>query len=175
MKVIVRCSMAIALVVPMALLSAGPAGAAGGTTCKTTVGSATITPGLGVTAKNQTINATSTIGACTGGGVTKGSSTAVNKTPNGNCSGLAKAGTKSTITETITWNTGKTSTLTGTTVTGPKVGQATIALKVTKGLFVGLKGSQIIAFAPAKGGGSCSDASPLKKLTIKQVTAFVIK
>ena len=175
MKVLVRCSMAIALVVPMAVFVAAPAGAAGGTSCKTLVGTATITPGLGVTAKNQTINATSKITACTGGGVTSGTSKAVNKTPNGNCVGLAKTGTKRSITQVITWNNQKTSTLVGSTITGPKVGQATITLKVTKGLFVGLKGSQVIAFAIAKGGGSCTDAAPLKKLTVKQVTAFVLK
>ena len=175
MKAFVRFALATALLVPVGIAAAGPAGAAGGTTCKTLTGSATVTPGLGTTAKNQTILATSAIGGCVGGGVTKGTSKATNTTKNGNCTGLAKAGTKSTITQVITWNTGATSTLSGTTVTGPKVGQATIAMKVTKGLFVGLKASQVIAFAPAKGGGSCTDASPLKKLTIKVVTPLVIK
>jgi len=167
--------MAAALLVPVGVLTAGPAGAAGGTSCKTVTGTATITPGLGTTPKNQTIASTSAISGCTGGGVTKGTGKAKNLTPNGTCSGLAKTGTKSAITETITWNTGKTSTLTGSTLTGPKAGEATITLKVTAGLFVGLHGSQIIAFAIAKGGGGCTNASPLKELTVKQVTAFVIK
>ena len=52
-------TMAIALLAPMAVLTAGPAGAAGGTTCKTLTGTATIKPGLGTTAKNQTIVSTS--------------------------------------------------------------------------------------------------------------------
>lgn len=173
MRRIGMLTMAIALLAPMAVLTAGPAGAAGGTTCKTLTGSATITPGLGATAKNQKIVSTSAIGGCTGGGVTKGTGKATNSTPNGNCAGLAKAGTKSAIAEVITWNTGKTSTLAGSTVTGPKVGQATITLKVTKGLFVGLHGSQIIAFKISK--GACTDKSPVTALKISVVTPFVIK
>ena len=173
MKSVFRLTMAIALLAPIAVLSAGPAGAAGGTTCKTLTGTATITPGLGATAKNQKILSTSAIGGCTGGGVTKGTGKATNTTPNGNCTGLAKSGTKSSISEVITWNTGKTSTLAGSTVTGPKTGQATITLKVTAGLFVGLHGSQIIAFKISKGG--CTDKSPVTALKISIVTPFVIK
>ena len=173
MKSVIRFTMAIALLAPIAVLSAGPAGAAGGTTCKTLTGTATVKPGLGATAKDQTIVATSAIGGCTGGGVTKGTGKATNLTKAGNCTGLAKNGTKSAITEVITWNTGKTSTLAGSTVTGPKTGQATITLKVTKGVFVGLHGSQIIAFKIAKGG--CTDASPVTALKISIVTPFVIK
>jgi len=173
MKSVFRLTMAIALLAPIAVLSAGPAGAAGGTTCKTLTGTATITPGLGATAKNQKILSTSSIGGCTGGGVTKGTGKATNTTPNGNCTGLAKSGTKSSIAEVITWNTGKTSTLAGSTVTGPKTGQATITLKVTKGLFIGLHGSQIIAFKISK--GACTDASPVTALKISIVTPLVIK
>jgi len=173
MRRIGMLTMAIVLLAPMAVLTAGPAGAAGGTTCKTLTGTATITPGLGATPKNQKILSTSSIGSCKGGGVTKGTGKATNTTPNGSCSGLAKAGTKSAISEVITWNTGKTSTLAGSTVTGPKVGQATITLKVTAGLFVGLHGSQIIAFKISKGG--CTDKSPVTALTISVVTPFVIK
>ena len=173
MKSVFRLTMAIALLAPIAVLSAGPAGAAGGTTCKTLTGTATITPGLGATAKNQKILSTSSIGGCTGGGVTKGTGKATNTTPNGNCTGLAKNGTKSSISEVITWNTGKTSTLAGSTVTGPKTGQATITLKVTKGLFIGLHGSQIIAFKITK--GACTDKSPVTALSISVVTPLVIK
>jgi hypothetical protein len=173
MKKIGMFTMAIALLAPIAVLTAGPAGAAAGTTCKTTTGTATVKPGLGATAKNQTIVAKAAIGGCTGGGVTKGSSVSTNLTKNGNCTGLAKTGTKSTITETITWNTGKTSTLAGTTVTGPKTGQATVTLKVTKGVFVGLHGSQVIAFKITK--GACTDKSPVTALSISAVKPFVIK
>jgi hypothetical protein len=164
------------LVFPMGVAAAGPAGAAAGTSCKTSTGTATITPGLGATAKTQTIVGTSAIGGCTGGGVTKGTSTGKNVIPNATCTSMLKVGTKSTITQTITWNTGKTSTLVGSSVTGPKFGQAMTTLKVTKGVFVGLHASQIIAFVIAKGGGSCTDASsPVKKLTVKAVTPLVIK
>jgi hypothetical protein len=175
MKRILGLTMVMALMIPVGVLAAGPAGAAGGTTCKTLTGTGTVTPGLGTTKKNQTIVAVSAIGGCTGGGVTGGTGKATNVTKNANCTGLAGIGVKSTITQVITWNTKATSTLTGTTVTGPKVAQATIKLTVTKGLFVGLHATQIISFTPAKGGGSCTDKAPLKKLTIKVVTPLVIK
>jgi hypothetical protein len=167
--------MAIGLMAPIGVLTAGPAAAAGGTSCKTQTGTATITPGLGTTKKDQVIKATTAIGGCVGGGVTKGTGTATVKVKQSNCAGLATTGQKMALAETIKWSNGKTSTLTGTSTTGPKVGQATIALKITKGLFVGKKATTVIQFAPAKGGGSCTDASPLKKLTIKGVKPFVIK
>jgi hypothetical protein len=164
-----------ALLFSIGVLGAGPAGAAGGTTCTTLTGTSTMTPGLGSTPKDQTIVATSTIGGCTGGGVTKGTVKGTNVFKKANCAGLIKAGVKSTINETITWNTGKTSTLTGSSVTGSKFGQAKLTLTVTKGLFVGSHGSQTIVIAIAKGGGSCTDKSPVKKLTAKAVTPLVIK
>ncbi len=167
---------ALALLVPAGIAaSASPAAAVGGTSCSKQVGTVTITPGLGTTKKAQTIVATTTISGCSGGGVTGGKGTATIKTAPSNCSGLAGTGMKSPINETIKWNNGKTSTLTGTSTTGPKVGQATIALKVTKGLFIGLKGSTVVSFKPAQPAPYCTDAKPLKKLTISGVKPFAIK
>ena len=176
MTTFTRLAMVTALLIPVGVVAAEPAGAAAGTSCKTLTGTATITPGLGATAKTQTIAGTSAIGGCAGGGVTKGTSKGKNVVPNATCTSMLKVGTKSTITQTITWNTGKTSTLVGSSVTGPKFGQAKTTLKITKGAFAGLHASQTIAFVIAKGGGSCTDASsPVRKLTVSAVTPLVIK
>ena len=175
LKKLYGLGLAVALMAPVGVLTANPAGAAGGTSCKTQTGTATIKPGLGTTKKDQTITAVTNISGCVGGGVKSGKGTAIVKVKKGDCAGLAKTGQHMAINETIKWNTGKTSTVVGTSTTGPKVGQATISAKVTKGLFVGKKLSTVVSFTPAKGGGSCTNASPLKKLTIKGVKPLVIK
>jgi hypothetical protein len=165
---------ALALMAPVGVLAASPASAAGGTSCSKQTGNATIKPGLGTTKKDQTITATTSISGCTGA-VKSGTGTATIKVKKGDCGGLAKTGTTMPISETIKWNKGPTSKFTGTSKTGPKVGQATITGKITSGQFNGLKVSTIIAFTPAPGGGSCTNASPLKKLTIKGVKPFAVK
>jgi hypothetical protein len=175
LKKLYGLGLAVALMAPVGVLTANPAAAAGGTKCTGQTGSATIKPGLGTTKKDQTITATTTITKCTGGGVKSGKGTSTVKVKKGDCAGLAKTGTKMTLTETIKWNTGATSKLSGTSTTGPKVGQATIKMKVTSGPFKNLTATTTVSFAPAPGGGSCTDASPLKKLTVKGVKPLVIK
>ena len=175
MKTLTRLTLAVALLVPVGAVAAGPAAAAGGTSCKTQIGAGTVTPGAGTTNKAQTLSVTTAIGGCVGGGVTKGTGKSVVKLKPVNCSVLAKTGIKSPLTETITWNTTKTSTLVGTATLGPKVGQATLALKVTKGVFVGMHASTVVSFAIAQKAPFCTDAHPLKKLSLKQVKPFVIK
>jgi hypothetical protein len=162
----------LALTAPVAVIAASPASAAGGTTCTKQSGAATIKPGLGTTKKDQTVTATTTLGGCSGS-VKSGKGTSTLKIKNSNCSGLGQTGTKMSLTESIKWNTGKTSKLTGTSTTGPKVGQATIKLKVTSGPFAGLHASTVIAFTP--NGGGCTDANPLTKLKITKVKNLVIK
>jgi hypothetical protein len=173
LKKLYGLGLAVALMAPVGVLTANPAAAAGGTKCTTQTGKATVTPGLGETPKDQTIKATTSIGKCTGGGVKSGKGTSTVKVKKGDCAGLAETGTKMTLTETIKWNTGKTSKLSGTSKTGPKVGQATINMKVTSGPFKGLKATTVVSFVPD--GGGCTDANPLKKLKIKGVKPFVIK
>jgi hypothetical protein len=147
--------------------------ASAGVTCKTLSGSATFTPGLSAAAKNQTIAVAGVVGGCTKDAVTTGTSKASIVTKNATCSLLTKTGVKGTITETITWNTGATSKLAGSVVTGPKAGQAKLTLTVTKGLFVGLHGSQVIALI--RTAPTCSNKAPLKKLIVKAVSPLVIK
>src|SRR5271154_2683067 len=87
--------MAVALMAPMAVLSAGPAGAAAaGTTCKTQKGLASIKPGITTKATNVTISVKETLSGCAGGGVTGGVETASILSKAATCSGLGKKGTK---------------------------------------------------------------------------------
>jgi hypothetical protein len=170
--------LAAAMVLPAAMI-ASPAGAAGGTTCKVASGSATFTPALpkpGATTKvKPTLKVTGKLSGCTGGGVTGGTIAATLKQAvAGNCSSLLAGATANIAgTETITWNTGKTSTvalkLTG--VTG-KVTQTVATGPVSKGLFVGSKQGGTLVYTPLAGG--CTTAA-LAKVTFKQQTAFTIK
>ena len=62
----------VALLLPMVALTAAPAGAAGGTTCKPPSGKLTFSPGVGSTLKAQTISINLPVKGCVGGGVTGG-------------------------------------------------------------------------------------------------------
>ena len=161
-----------ALAVPAGMIALSPAGAAGGTVCSAAGGSAVFTPPLPVLTSTVlvkgTLVATGTLGKCVGGGVT--SAHTVFKSPKGttgsNCKSLATFDPKSkgTVgTETITWNTGKTSTvaLTLKQVKG-KPTTTNITGKVTAGLFLGSSQTgQVIYKLPV---GACS-TKPLAKVT----------
>jgi hypothetical protein len=167
-------TMAIALMAPLAVLTAGPASAAGGTTCGGQAGTATIKPGLTNTAKTVTITAKTTLTKCTGT-VKSGTGVATIVMKAASCSGLAKTGSSSKLSEKITWNDKSSSTFSGASKTGPKVGQATITGSITLGAFKGLKVSTVIAFTP-KAGQGCTGAG-IQNLTIKSVAGkpFVVK
>src|SRR5579871_2189675 len=172
MRIFSRVLVTAALLVPAGVLIAQPpAFAAGGTSCKTQTGVANITPGLGTTAKPQTIASTTTISGCVGGGVTGGTSKSTVHLPASSCANLTGVST-SKLTETITWNTKKTSTVSATeTANKPAVQEATIAGTVTAGLFVGQKVSTVVKFTISK--GSCTDAHPLTQLKITGLKPFV--
>src|SRR5471030_2830506 len=72
--------LAVASLLPMVMMAA-PAGAAGGTVCATSAGSATFTPPLPILSSKVkvagTLKATGTVGKCVGGGVTSGHTTFV--------------------------------------------------------------------------------------------------
>jgi hypothetical protein len=132
-------TMAIALMAPIAVMSAGPAGAAAGTTCAKPSGTITISPGLTSKLTPQTITVVLPVKACVGGGVTGGTSKGTLKTAPINISTFA-GGKPVALNDTITWNTKKTSTFTATAATkisSKGVITATIKGKVTKGVFVG--------------------------------------
>ena len=164
-------AMAIVLLVPMAALFAGPAGAAGGTTCKPPSGKLTFSPGVGSTLKAQTISINLPITGCVGGGVTGGTFKGTLKTAPTDLAMLAKQAANLKFTVTITWNTHKTSTFTATSST--KVGKvitSKVSGKITKGLFVGLtfSSSQTVTYGPIVGG-------VIKTLNIKGTGSITIR
>ena len=176
MRMLARVAVATALLVPAgAMIATQSANAApnAGTSCKTQAGVANISPGLETTPRANTITSTTTISGCVGGGVTGGTSKSVVKLPStSSCSSLTKVGTM-TLTETVTWNTKVTSTISGTEKSNyPAFEEATITGKVTAGLFKGLNVTTTVKFSLSK--GSCTNASPLTQLKITGIKPFVV-
>ena len=172
MKSLVRITMALALMVPMAVATAGPAGAAGGTTCKPPSGKITLKPGLTAKLTVQTISINLPVAGCKGGGVTGGTFKGSLKTDPISIATFAKSTKPLKLTSNITWNTKKTSSFVATTST--KIGKtitSSIKGKVTKGLFLGLTvtSSQTVTLGKPGAGGAITN------LTIKGTTPFVIK
>jgi hypothetical protein len=166
---------AIALMVLTPALSAAPAGAATGTTCKVVSGTATLAPGVTPTNRAQTITATLAFAGCSGTGGASASAKLVFKEKATNCVGLTKTGIKGSLSGKITWSDSEASNVGGSLTTGPKTGQVTLAGNVSSGLFAGAHLSNVIMFGQASGGGSCTAKSPLRKLTVKSVKSLVIK
>jgi hypothetical protein len=172
MKSFVRLTMATALLAPMAVLSAVPAGAVGGTTCAKPSGTITITPGLTSTPTVQTINVNLPIKGCKGGGVTSGTSKGSIKTAAITTATFA-GGKPVKLNDTITWNNKQTSTFTANSSTKIAGGviTATISGKVSKGLFVGSTVSTTVTVHLGKPGAG----GAIKTLTIAATKPFVIK
>jgi hypothetical protein len=178
----VRFLMAAALVLPFGFVVAEhSAGAAAGTTCKKSSGTATFNPALPNLSKSNTVKPKVTVkksktSGCTGGGVTSGVVSSVTKFHDAtNCSILLN-GTPSahppTGTLTTKWNTGATSVANVTL--GAVSGQPTqtdINGTITSGLFVGMHLDQTVAFTPKTGDCVSTD---LSQVTFKQVTALKI-
>ena len=172
MRRICLFTMAIALLAPTAVLTAGPAGAAGGTTCGKPSGTITISPGLTGTPTVQTISVVLPVKACKGGGVTSGTSKGSIKTATINISTFA-GGAPVTLNDTITWNNHKTSTFSAkaaTKISSKGAITSTISGKVSKGLFAGSSVSTVVS---VKLGPLVKNA--IHTLTITGTTAFVIK
>ena len=171
MKRIGLFTMAIALVVPMAVLTAGPASAASGTKCAKPSGTITISPGLTTKLTAQTISINLPIKGCVGGGVTGGGSKGSIKTAPINISTFA-GGKPVTLNDTITWNTKATTTFSAssaTKISGKGVITATVKGKVSKGLFAG---GTVSTTVTVKLGPLVKNA--IKNLKITGTTAFVI-
>ncbi len=172
MKSFVRLTVALAMLIPVGVLSAGPASAAGGTKCKPPSGKITVTPGITKVKKVQTIVINLPVAGCVGGGVKSGVFKGSLKTEPFDLAGFAKNTKPLKLTSTITWNTKKTSTFTATTTTkivGGKI-SSSIKGKITKGVFIGLTvtSAQSVTLGPLVGGA-------VKNLVIKGTTPFVIK
>jgi hypothetical protein len=171
---------AAALLVPVGAI-ATPAGAAGGTTCKTVSGAGTLKPGFpNTTAKAKPVITTKNakLGTCSGGGVTAGTLSATLKTGvAGNCASvLAKVNLKIVGTVAITWKPSGTSTVkVATLAPTPKPAPPTqlkLSGKVTAGKFVGSTMTSLITFTP--GAGQCG-TKPLTSATFKQAKPLTIK
>jgi hypothetical protein len=170
---------AAALLVSAALVIGAPAGAAGGTSCKSGSGSATFTPPLPVigskTKVKDVLKSSGTVAGCTGT-VKSGKITGVSpKSTGSNCTTLAtptKTATKVTLT--VKWNTGASSTIAAQLKQIPKkpVTTQTVSGPVTAGLFKGSKLSGKFTYSLPS--GACTK-KPLSKLTYKDVGAIVIK
>ena len=178
MRKVAGVLLAAAMVLPIALV-ASPAGAAGGTTCKTTTATATFSPALPIlgskTKVNTTVTSTGTISGCVGGGVTGGSFKTSYKLTGENCSVLlAYTGKKTTAPITTTWSNHQTST--GTITLIPIKGSPTknnVTGVTTKGLFVGLHLTTSYTFTAVPATG-CTK-TPLAKVSVKGASPVVIK
>jgi hypothetical protein len=173
MKSFVRLTIALAMLIPVGALSAGPAGAAGGTTCKPPSGKITVSPGITTVKKVQTITINLPVAGCVGGGVTSGVFKGSLKTDPIDIAGFAKNTKPLKLTSTITWNTKATSSFTATTTTkivGAKI-TSSVKGKITKGLFIGLTvtSAQTVTLGKPGAGGA------ITSLNIKGSTPFVIK
>jgi hypothetical protein len=170
---------AAALMLPVVMLTAQPAGAAGGTTCKTFTGTATFNPPLPPLGSTQKVKGTVTVtgkeSGCAGGGVASATVTGKSApaTTGSNCTTLATSKTGTKFTLNTKWNNGKTSTttLTSTPTKNPTI--QTIAGTVTAGLFKGSHLSTVVQYTLPK--GACSAGHPLKTVTLKNTKPLVIK
>jgi hypothetical protein len=173
--------MLVALMLPVGLMGAAPAGAVGGTKCKAVSGTATFKPALPKFTSTKQVTPSVTakgaqIGGCVGGGVKSAGATLTAKfSKPGNCVTLAK-GTANPVRGklSLTWNTKQISTIGAVLLTGiPNTAtQLRIAGKVTAGLFKGSALSGTVNYTPQ--GGGCTKVN-LAKVTLKQITSLVIK
>lgn len=145
-------------------------------TCKTVTGSATFSPGLTNTPRNNTVKAKGTEKGCIPSVKTGGSGviTATINVPNGSCAKLAQGGQTLKGTATTTWHNKKVSkyALVFKTGTGSNITLANITGKVTYGLFVKHTVTGQIKFT-VQGSPNCTTI-PVKSVTFKNTKPFVI-
>lgn len=168
---VVSCGTVAVVAVALATVGSGAATAATKPASCTVAGVATITPGVSGTAANQVVKLTGTLTGCTGvAGITSGTFTGTAKGSNENCTSLFTTGSNvGGGTETITWNTKKTSTVTIAIKTASPIGNFTLSGKVTKGL---LKGRSAIGALHQTGlTGNCI-STPLTVIKFSGTTAL---
>jgi hypothetical protein len=181
MRVSMKFLLAAALVVPAGLVAAPDAGAAGGTTCAHSSGTATFKPALpksgsSTTVKPKVIVKKAKTTSCSGGGVTGATFNSTAKFHTATNCDILLSGQPSphppTGTITTTWNTGATSVASVTL--NPVSGQPTethVTGTVTSGLFNGMKLDQTLSFTPKTGDCLTTD---LSQVTFKEVTPLTI-
>jgi hypothetical protein len=158
---------ALALVVPVGVMTMSTVGAATPTTqCKTLTGKQTYSPALPVITSSKVVtskvSSTGRIGGCVGGGVTGGTTTA-NSTYKGNCASFAASfGKPVKGTASIKWSNGKTTAVATTLTSKSKPGTspviATLVSKFTSGLFSGHTSTVTLKATGNAGKGTCISA-----------------
>jgi hypothetical protein len=170
-KMYIRLSLVAGLMVPVGMMGvfAGPASAAGGTTCSGNSGSATFSPGLTTgPARVQNIVVRGSLTGCTGSTVTGGKYVARLKTSKAvTCGTLITPGETAKGTVVATWapkgQMNSQGSLTLTVTEGPG---ASLTGTVNEGLFSGLSiAGTLTSFTPVftGEGAPCSKTNPLKK------------
>jgi hypothetical protein len=169
---------AAAMMLPVGLL-ASPAGAAGGTTCKTNHGTATFTPPLPPLSSTKTVNTTvafkGTLSGCSGGGVTGATYHGQYKVANENCKKLLTYTTKPTTAPIATaWSNHKTSggTISLHAIKGSPT-MSNVTGVTTSGLFKGLHLTTQFSFKAARS-TDCGSTS-LAKVSVTGTKPVVIK
>jgi hypothetical protein len=161
----------------MAAFTAAPAGAAVVSSCKKLGGTATFSPGIGATPKDQTIKSVGKETGCTPAKATGGSGT-LNATIPSKAASCAKLVGGNQVLKGVaksTWKNKKTTNfnITLKTGTGGNATLATITGTATKGLFKGKTISGQIRFT-IKAGQNCTTV-PVKNLNFTSTKPFAIK
>jgi hypothetical protein len=167
----------MAMAMGMFGIGAAPASAAAVQSCKTVVGTITLSPGLSSTSTgNQKVTIKGTEKSCTPSAKTGGTGayTSVLVLKNANCATLARGGITFKGTATTKWKNGKTTTYSVTyhDGTGKNVTVVNMTGKATKGLFVGKKFSAGFNInINGVNSGACTSA-PFKSAPWKQTKAW---
>jgi hypothetical protein len=174
-----RGSFVLAAAMAASVVMIPPSGAAAPPqTCKSLTGTVTITPGLTLSPHAQTATAVGNLKLCAPAAKTGGSGIMRAKLTlpkNSSCAGLAQGKQTLKLATTITWKNKRTSTLalTAKTGSGSTATVATITGKVTKGLFLNRPVTTKIKVTP-RSGENCTAGHPIRHLSFKNTTPFVI-
>jgi hypothetical protein len=175
-RTLVRVSALVALVLPLAVVVAQPASAAVVQSCAHMSGTATFTPGLTNTPRDNTVRAKGSQTSCTPISATGGSGvlTATITVKQGSCTKLGTGTQSFPATATTQWKNGKLSHYKFTlhTGTGANVQTASFAGGVTSGLFVGKHVQGQLKFKPT-GSYNCT-SQPIKTVSFTGSKPFVI-
>jgi hypothetical protein len=172
-----RLIAAMALVIPALALGAQPAGAATFQNCAKVAGTATFTPGLTNTPRDNTVRvANGTQTSCTPLAATGGSGklTATITVKQGSCAKLGTGNQTLTGKATSSWKNGKLShyNITMKTGSGANATTATITGLVHDGLFAGKHMKVTVKFKV--GAGANCTTKPIKSVTFTNTKPFVI-
>jgi hypothetical protein len=171
---------AVAMLLPVGVITAARAGATGGTTCTTNHGTATFNPPLPPANSTKTVNTTvpssGTLTGCKGGGVTRATYHSSYKVANDNCKKTLTYTTKTTTAPISSiWQPGNkksAGTITLHDIKGSPT-MANVTGVTTSGLFKGLHLTTQFSFKGARSTDCIS--TPLAKVSITGTKPVVIK